>query len=244
MPDVTQPRGIEGRGSSPRRVAAPRLTRVLLACGAIGPVVFWVLGGVAAAAWPGYDVVADSISSLVHAPLGWLQVLAFAIGAPLTLAWAVGAGRVIGAAARDRNIVRAVFAMQAAIALAFALLPTDAAGAPMTVIGGLHLLTFYVYAVATLISLAAAAWVFGRDPAWWPWARPTAGAAALMVVATLLVPLTISGPLEAWLGLLERIYVAIPGAWQALVAVRALRLESRRTDEADAAPTRARGPDA
>ena len=75
-------------------------------------------------------------------------------------------------------------------------------------------------------------------------ACPTALAAVVTVVATLLVPFTIAGPLEPWLGLLERIYVAIPGAWQALVAVRALRLESRRTDEADAAPTRARGPDA
>jgi hypothetical protein len=223
MPDVTQLRCSARRGFVSHRDAAPRLTRVLLACGVIGPAVFWVLGGVAAATWPGYDVITGSISSLVHAPLGWLQVLAFAIGAPLTLAWAVGAGRVVGVTARDRNIVRAVFAMQAAIALAFALLPTDAAGAPMTVVGGLHLLTFYVYAVATPISLGAAARVFGRDPAWRPSARPTAGAAALMVVATLLVPLTISGPLEAWLGLLERIYVAIPGAWQAAVALRALR---------------------
>jgi hypothetical protein len=229
MRDATTPGGTarggfaSGRGFVRRRRFALHGTRLLLACGVIGPVVFWVLGGVAAATWPGYDVITDSISSLVHAPLGWLQVLAFAIGAPLTLAWAVGAGRVIGVAARDRNIVRAVFAIQAAIALAFALLPTDAAGAPMTVVGGLHLLTFYVYAVSTPISLAATAWVFGRDPAWRPRARPTAGAAALMVVATLLVPLTISGPLKAWLGLLERIYVAIPGAWQAVVALRALR---------------------
>ncbi len=223
MPDAAQLRDSARRGFVPRRDVAPRHTRVLLACGVVGPLVFWVLGGVAAATWPGHDVISDSISSLVHAPLGWLQTLAFTIGAPLTLAWAVGAGRVIGGAARDRNIVRAIFAMQAAIALAFALLPTDAAGTPMTVVGGLHLLTFYVYAVATPISLAAAAWVFGRDPAWRPSARPTAGAAALMVVATLLVPLTINGPLEAWLGLLERIYVAIPGAWQALVALRAIR---------------------
>ncbi len=229
MRDATTPGGTDRRGYAsgrglvrPRRFGIPG-TRLLLACGVIGPVAFWVLGGVAAATWPGYDVIADSISSLVHAPLGWLQVLAFAIGAPLTLAWAAGAGRVIGATARERTVVRAIFAVQAAIALAFALLPTDAAGAPVTLVGDLHLLTFFVYAVATPISLATTAWVFGRDPAWRPWARPTAGAAALMGVATLLVPLAIGGPLEAWLGLLERIYVAIPGVWQVLVALRALR---------------------
>ena len=204
-----------------------RWTRAFLACGAIGPVVFWVLGAAVAATWPGYDVVTDSISSMVHAPLGWLQVLAFAIGAPLTLAWAVGAGRVIGSSPRDRTVVRVVFTVQAAIALAFALLPTDAAGGPETLVGGLHLATFFVYAVTMPVSLGLVGRVFGRDPAWRPASRPTAASAALMVVATLLVPLTLAGPLKAWLGLLERAYVAIPGIWQVAIALRALGLAAK-----------------
>jgi len=204
-----------------------RWTRALLACGAIGPVVFWVLGAAVAATWPGYDVVTDSISSMVHAPLGWLQVLAFAIGAPLTLAWAVGAARVIGSSPRDRTIVRVVFTVQAAIALAFALLPTDAAGGPETLVGGLHLATFFVYAVTMPVSLGLVGRVFGRDPAWRPASRPTAASAALIVVATLLVPLTLAGPLKAWLGLLERAYVAIPGILQVAIALRALGLAAK-----------------
>ncbi len=206
-----------------------RSTRALLACGAIGPVLFWVLGAVVAATWPGYDVITDSISAMVHAPLGWLQVLAFAIGAPLTLAWAIGAGRVIGSSPRDRAIVRAVFAVQAAIAMAFALLPTDPAGAPETLVGGLHLATFFTYAVATPASLILVGRVFGRDPAWRSAARQTAASATLMVVGTLLVPFALAGPLEAWLGLLERVYVAIPGIWQLAVALRALGLDGRQT---------------
>ena len=206
---------------------AARHTRALLAFGAIGPAAFWVLGGVVAATWPGYDPIADSISSMVHAPLGGLQVLAFAIGGPFTLAWAVGAGRVLGATSRDRTVVRAVFAVQAAIALAFALLPTDAVGAPATLVGSLHLATFYAYAIVMPASLVLVGRVFARDPAWRSASRPTAVAAVLMVVATLLVPLTIAGPLEPWLGLLERIYVGIPGAWQVAVALRALRLDAR-----------------
>jgi hypothetical protein len=204
-----------------------RWTRALLAFGAVGPVLFWVLGGVVAATWPGYDPVADSISSMVHAPLGALQVLAFAIGGPLTLAWAIGAGRVLATTPRDRTIIRAVFATQAAISLAFALLPTDAAGSPTTLVGELHLATFYAYAIAMPASLVLVGRVFARDPAWRPATRPTDVAAVLMVVASLLVPLTIAGPLEPWLGLLERIYVAIPGAWQVAVALRALRLDAR-----------------
>jgi hypothetical protein len=218
---------------SPR---AARDTRVLLASGAIGPAAFWVLGGVVAATWPGYDPIADSISSMVHAPLGGLQILAFAIGGPLTLAWAIGAGRVLGATPRDRTIVRAVFAVQAAIALAFALLPTDASGAPATLVGSLHLATFYAYAIVMPASLLLVGRVFAGDPAWRPASRPTVVAAMLLVVATLLVPLTIAGPLEPWLGLLERIYVGIPGAWQVVVALRALRLDTRtHATEASAA---------
>jgi hypothetical protein len=212
--------------AEPRRAA--RWTRALLACGAIGPVAFWVLGGVVAATWPGYDPIADSISLMVHAPLGGLQVLAFAIGGPLTFAWAIGAGRALGTTPRDRTIVRAVFAVQAAISLAFALLPTDAAGAPTTLVGELHLATFYAYAIAMPASLVLVGRVFARDPAWRPASRPTALAAALVVLATFLVPLTIAGPLEPWLGLLERIYVAIPGAWQVAVALRTLKLDARR----------------
>jgi hypothetical protein len=206
---------------------AKRLTLALLACGAIGPAVFWVLGAVVALTWPGYDPIADSISSMVHAPLGGLQVLAFAIGAPLTLAWAIGAGRVLGATPRDRAVVRALFAAQAAISLAFALLPTDAVGVPTTLVGSLHLVDFYAYAIVMPVSLVLVGRVFGRDPAWRPAARPTALAAVLMVVATALVPLTIGGPLEPWLGLLERIYVGTPAVWQVAVALRALRLDAR-----------------
>ena len=218
------PRSMHDAAAFPR---AARRTRALLAFGALGPAAFWVLGGVVAATWPGYDPVADSISSMVHAPLGGLQVLAFVIGGLFTLAWAVGAGRVLGAAPRDRSLVRAVFVAQAAISLAFALLPTDAAGAPVTLVGGLHLATFYAYAIVMPASLVLVGRVFARDRAWRPASRPTAGAAVLMVFATLLVPFTIAGPLEPWLGLLERIYVGIPGAWQVAVALRALRLDAR-----------------
>jgi hypothetical protein len=198
-------------------------TRVLLTLGAVGPVLFWILSAVAAATWPNYDPIARSVSSLVHAPLGGLQVLAFAIGGPITLAWAIGAGRVIGRDERDRRRVRAVFLVQALIATAFAVLPTDAAGTPMTLIGSLHLITFYVYAIATPVSIVVVGRVFARDVAWRPAVRPTFVVAILMVVASMLVPLTVSGPLEPWLGLLERIYVGLPGAWQVAVAVRALR---------------------
>lgn len=204
-------------------VAAP-WTRALVALGALGPALFWGFGAVVAATWPGYDPIAGSISSLVHAPLGGLQVAAFALGAPLAAGWAVGAARTIGTTPRERHLVRWVFLVQAAISLAFALLPTDAPGAGTTLVGRLHLATFYVYALATPISILVVGEIFGRDTRWRGARRPSRLAAGAMLVATLLVPFTVAGPLEPWLGLLERIYVGIPGAWQLGIALRAFRV--------------------
>lgn len=196
----------------------------LVATGALGTIVFWTLGAATAATWPGYDPVAQSISSMVHAPLGWLQTLAFWLGVPLAVTWAYGAARAIGTTERERRLVRGIFLLQAAISAGFAILPTDAPGAPTTLVGQLHLLTFYVYAVATPLSIVLVGRLFARDPRWTGAARPSVAAAGLMLAATLLVPLTVAGPLEPWLGLLERVYVGIPGTWQLAISIRALRM--------------------
>jgi hypothetical protein len=198
-------------------------TRVLLAAGAVGPVLFWLLGGVVALTWPGYDPIAGSISSLVNAPLGMLQTFAFLGGAVLAVAWAVGAGRVMGATPRDRGLVRGLFLLQASVVLAFAMFPTDPDGTPTSFVGLLHLATFFAYAIVTPITLIVVGRVFRRDPRWTSAASPTVLAGVLMAASTVLAPVVLGGPLYPWLGLLERIYVGIPAAWQIVVAVRAIR---------------------
>jgi hypothetical protein len=202
---------------------AHRATRVLLAAGAVGPVLFWLLGGVVALTWPGYDPIADSISSLVNAPLGVLQTFAFLAGAVLAVAWAVGAGRAIGATPRDHVLVRGRFMLQASIVLAFALFPTDPDGMETSLVGLLHLATFFAYAIATPITLIVVGRIFRRDTRWASAATPTVTAGVLMAASTVLAPVILGGPLYPWLGLLERIYVGIPAAWQIAVAVRAIR---------------------
>jgi len=42
------------------------------------------------AGWSGYDPIAQSISLLANAPLGWLQTAAFVTGGLLGAAWAFG----------------------------------------------------------------------------------------------------------------------------------------------------------
>ena len=201
-----------------------RPSRVGIAAGIAAPIVSWSLSVVVIAAWPGYDPVAESISSLANAPFGWLQTVAFAISGLFGVAWAFGLSSVLGSTARDRALVRGLLLLQAVIAFAFAILPTDPEGAPTTLIGRLHLLDFYLYALTMPLILLVLALVMRRDPRWQGGVRPTLLAAGLVVVATALVPATLDGPLTPWLGLLERLYVAIPSIWQVAVGVAAWRL--------------------
>jgi hypothetical membrane protein len=199
----------------------------MVLAGIVAPVIAWALSLVVITGWPGYDPIRQSISLLAHAPLGWLQTLAFAISGLLGLAWAFGLSNVLGATARDRWIVRGLLLLQAVIGLGFAVLPTDPEGVPETATGGLHLFDFYLYAVTMPLTLLVLGSVMRRDPRWRGAARPTLIAASLVVVSIALVPATLDGPLTPWLGLLERVFVAIPSVWQVGAGLVAWRLVDR-----------------
>jgi hypothetical protein len=99
--------------------------------------------------------------------------------------------------------------------------PTDLAARAVTTIGAIHLAIFYAYAVTMPLTLLALGLAMRRDPRWQGSAGPTLIAAGLVVLSTALVPSTLDGPLTPWLGLLERLYVAIPSVWQAGAGVGA-----------------------
>ena len=201
-----------------------------IAAGIAAPIVSWALSIVVIVGWPGYDPVAQSISLLANAPLGWLQTVAFAVSGLLGAAWAIGLSGVLGATPRQRALVRWLLLIQAIIALAFAVLPTDPEGVPTTTVGALHLANFYLYSVTMPLTLIALGVVMRRDPRWRGAARPTLIAAGLVLLATALVPATVDGPLTPWLGLLERLYVAIPSVWQVGAGIVAWRVAAARVD--------------
>ena len=202
----------------------PRWLRPAILAGAAGPVIAWALTVVVIVSWPSYDPIRQSISLLANAPWGGIQTLAFAASGLLGIGWAFGLAAVLGTTARERAIVRALLLVQAAIGLAFAILPTDPEGTPTSTVGGLHLLDFYLYAVTMPLTLLVLGFVMRRDPRWAGVVRPTFVAAALAVVSIALVPATLEGPLTPWLGLLERLFVAIPSVWQVGAALVALRI--------------------
>ena len=203
-------------------------TRAGILAGIAAPVISWGLSGIVIAGWAGYDPIAQSISLLATAPLGWLQTVAFGISGLLGAAWAIGLSSVLGRTAQQRALVRGLLLIQAAIAFGFAVLPTDGAGVPTTTIGSLHLLDFYLYSITMPLTLVALGLVMRRDLRWHGAAGPTLAAAGLVVLATALVPATVDGPLTPWLGLLERLYVAIPSAWQVGAGIVAWRVVAGR----------------
>lgn len=211
-------------GAGPRRTTAV----AAIVAGIVAPVASWGLSVTAGASWPGYDPVAQSISVLATAPNGWLQTLAFVVTGVLGAAWAFGLSSTLGVTGRQCGLVLGLVLVQAAIALGFAILPTDPPGAPMSPGGALHLLVFYLYALTMPLTLVALGLVMRGDPRWHGGVRPTMLAAALVVLATALVPATVDGPLTPWLGLLERLYVAVPSIWQVGAGIAALRIVRAR----------------
>jgi len=198
--------------------------------GIVGPILAWSLTVVVIAGWPGYDPIRQSISLLADAPLGWIQTVAFALSGVIGVAWAFGLSSVLGSISRDRLLVLALLLLQAVIAVGFAILPTDPEGAPITSIGSLHLADFYAYALTMPLTLLVLALVMRRHRRWaGAAARWTLVAAALAVVSIALVPATVDGPLTPWLGLLERLFVAIPSAWQVGAGLFAWRLARDQT---------------
>jgi hypothetical protein len=197
-------------------VMRDRRAAIGILAGIAAPILAWALTVLVGATWAGYDPVAQSISVLADAPNGWLQTLAFAVSGVFGVAWAFGLSSVLGVTARDRSIVRGLVLVQALIAFGFALLPADAGPerAPVSIVGSLHLANFYLYAVTMPLTLVALGFVMRRDPRWRGSVRPTFVAAAVVLVSIALVPATVDGLLTPWLGLLERVFVAIPSIWQ------------------------------
>ncbi len=232
-PSGTGPSGHGAAGAALRPAAVPaprdtsRATLALLVCGIAGPAVFWALGFAAMASWPGYDPASGSISELIYARDGWLQVDAFILMAAFTTAFAVGMGRVAGATVADRAAVRRALLVLAAIEVGFALFPTDP-DAAVTLHGALHVADLAVFAVAFPAAAFVIARILRRDPPWWRAGALTDAVAIFMTVAILGVALVLGGPLEAWTGILERIWVAVPSLWLVGLAAHGILVATGR----------------
>ena len=73
-----------------QRKNQPRITRFLIACGAIGPLLFILVFLIEGVTRPGYSVWHDFVSDLSLGDQGWEQIGNFLVCGVLILCFAVG----------------------------------------------------------------------------------------------------------------------------------------------------------
>lgn len=203
-------------------------TRLLLAGGVAGPIVF--IGAILAqdVARPGYDPIRQFISVLSLGDGGWLQAANFIVSGLLIAAFGLGLGRQVGADAR-RWTARLLVVAGLALA-ACGLFSTDPqwgypswisaeAAANPTWHSRLH----YVFGFAAASALPLAIVLEGRRAAVGGATRQAAyalGSAATMLVC-FLAGLAVGGPAAhfAWGGLLQRASIVAGLQWLAWFAV-------------------------
>jgi len=212
----------------------PMTISILLACGAIGPLVFIIAFLIEGATRPGYSAWHDYVSALSLGSQGWMQTLTFFVCGVLTLGFAIGLRRVLlvghGATWRPRLVGAFGFAL-----IAGGLFPTDPSlGYPSgelstpTVHGTLHILASLV----AFGGLATASFVLARrfagDPRCRGWAVYSIVTGILVVV--FYITATVAGMLDANgvianapAGLLQRLSIVAGFGWLTLFALRLLR---------------------
>jgi Protein of unknown function (DUF998) len=226
-----------------RRTDAPmeQSTRLLLACGVIGPPLFVIVLLIEGATRPGYSAWRNYGSSLGLGPGGWMQVANFIVCGALCVGFAVGLRRVLrtGKGSTWGPILLGVFGLSLIVAGIFVTDPslgyppgTHGSG-PQTLHGTIH----GVAGLVCFASVAAACFVLARrfvgDPRWKGWTAYSIISGALVagsfVAATTASVLDEQGTLPgAPTGLLQRIGIVVGWSWIALLAARLLGMARSR----------------
>jgi len=204
----------------------PVVNRLLLACGAIGPLLNIVVVLILGATRPGYNAWQMPDSSLELGAGGWIQISNYIISGLLLLGFAIGLRRVLrtGRGSTWGPILLGIYGLSFILIAIFITDPVlgypPGASTTATIHGTIHIL----FGPVQFFSLAAACFVLARrdaaDPArrGWVWYSIATG---LLVVASyiafvLTYKLLDGGPV----GLIERIGIFSGGCWVALLAIR------------------------
>src|SRR5215831_623896 len=208
----------------------PVATRLLLACGAIAPLLNIVVLLILGATRPGYNAWLIPDSSLELGEGGWIQITNYIVSGVLLLAFAIGLRRVLrtGRGSTWGPLLLGLFGLSF---IGIGIFVTDpvlgyppGASSTATAPGTLHNLLGQLQ----FISLAAACFVLARrdaaDPARRGWAWYSVATGLLVVASDVAFVLTFKlwdgGPV----GLIERIGIIGGCIW---IVVLAIRLMSR-----------------
>ena len=205
----------------------PVATRLLLACGAVGPPLFIVVFLVLGATRSDYSAWQIPVSSLSMGEAGWTQRTNFVVFGALMLGFAIGLRRVLrtGRGSTWGPILLGIFGLCVIGAGIFVTDPglgyppgTPRLASTTTVHGTLHnLLSLFGFA-----SLIAACFVLARSDAAQPAGRGWAwySVATGLLTAGLFILTGVVGVQGGPAGLVQRICIVIGWSWIALTAIR------------------------
>src|SRR5262245_20682202 len=208
----------------------PVAIRLLLAGGAIGPLIFIVVFLIEGATRPHYSVWQDGVSALELGEGGWMQSTNFIVCGALVFGFAIGLRRVLrtGRGSTWGPILLGIVGLCMIGAGIFVTdpglgYPHEASTITTTVHGILHT----NISLVGFISLPAACFVLARrdaaDPAkrGWAWYSVVTGLLDIVFVVLTGVVTPLNGPA----GLTQRIFLVVGWSW---IAVLAIRLMSKK----------------
>ncbi len=224
------------RAENSQMQAYPLPIRLLIACGAIGPILFILVFLVEGAIRPGYSAWHNFVSDLSLSNQGWMQIANFLICGVLMLCFALGLRQVLRSSkgAVWGPLLLGIFGLSLLIAGFFVTdpslgyYPPGTSSSTHTLHGTIHGANAPLAFGSLTIAIFVLARRFASDPAWRGWAFSSLITGILFVgffIACLVVAvLDQHGVLpNAPAGLLERIAIIIGWGWIALLALRLLR---------------------
>lgn len=227
-PEITSPR--RERPSPNTGQHQHITTRVLLAAGVVGPVLFVVTFTVAGWLRPGYSAMASAVSDLGVGNMAWIQNANFLLFGALLIAFAVGFRRVMSELIGGHATWGAIMIATTGIGMLGAVLFP---AAPPT-----EMLHFLLGFLVVIVSAVAAAFYLGRQfrrvPGWRSLSRYSTwtGLTAVALVLLTFVALNPASPLEeAGIGgLVNRILAVATFAWYTVTGWWLWRHASRGRD--------------
>lgn len=215
---------------------SPIVSRLLIACGAIGPVLFILVFLVEGAIRPGYSAWHNFVSDLSLSNQGWMQIANFLICGVLMLCFALGLRRVFrtGRGSLWGPLLLGIFGLSLLIAGFFVTdpslgyYPPGTSSSTHTLHGTIHGANAPLAFGSLTIAIFVLTRRFASDRQWRGWALYS------LVTGILFLGCFIAGLAVAVLdqngvlpnspaGLLERIAIIIGWGWIALLAIWLLR---------------------
>ncbi len=214
----------------------PLVTRLLIAAGAIGPLLFILVFLVEGAIRPGYSAWHNFVSDLSLSNQGWLQIANFLICGVLVLCFAFGLRQIFrsGKGSTWGPLLLGIFGLSLIIAGIFVTdpslgyYPPGTSSSTHTLHGTIHGANAPIAFGSLTVTIFVLTWRFASDPDWRGWALYSL-VTGIILVASFIASLAVAvldekGILpNAPTGLLERIAIIIGWVWIALLAIRLLR---------------------